>query len=75
MVLYNIAIRRGPEWRRLYSDSLKAGSYGVRTPVSVRDLSVLHNRHDRPWSPTRLLCSGYLGSFPGLKRPGRGVDH
>jgi len=27
---------------------------------------------DRPWSPPSLL---YNGSFPGLKRPVRGVDH
>jgi hypothetical protein len=29
---------------------------------------------DRPWSPPSLLTMG-AGSFLGLKRPGRGVDH
>jgi hypothetical protein len=75
VVLYSIAIRRGPDWRRRYNDSLKAGPYGVRTPVSLRDLSVLHIRHDRSWVPPSLLYSGYLGSFPGLKRRERGCNH
>jgi hypothetical protein len=29
---------------------------------------------DRPWGPPSLLSSGYRVSFPGIKRPGRGVD-
>jgi hypothetical protein len=32
-------------------------------------------RPDRPWSPPSLLYNGYRVSFPGEKRPGRGVDH
>jgi hypothetical protein len=30
---------------------------------------------DRPWGPRSLLYSGYRVSFPGVKQPGRGVDH
>jgi hypothetical protein len=30
---------------------------------------------DRPWGPPSLLYNGYRVSFPGVKRPGRGVDH
>jgi len=30
---------------------------------------------DRPWGPLSLLYSGYRVSFPGLKRPRRGVDY
>jgi hypothetical protein len=30
---------------------------------------------DRPWGPPNLLYNGYSFSFPGLKRPGRVVDH
>jgi hypothetical protein len=29
---------------------------------------------DRPWGPPSLLYNGYRVSFPGVKRPGRGVD-
>ena len=32
------------------------------------------NRPDRPWGPPSLVYMG-TGSFPGVKRPGRGVDH
>jgi hypothetical protein len=31
-------------------------------------------RPDRPWGPPGLLYNGYRVSFPGVKRPGRGVD-
>ena len=75
VVLYSIAIRRGQEWCRRYGNSLKTGRYGVRTAASVRDFPVPHNCHDRPWVPPSLLYSVYLGSFQGLKRPGRGVNH
>jgi hypothetical protein len=30
---------------------------------------------DRPWGPPSLLYSGYRVSFPGVERPGCGVDH
>jgi len=30
---------------------------------------------DRPCGPPSLLYIGYWVSFPGVKRPGRGVDH
>ena len=29
---------------------------------------------NRSWGPPSLLCNGYRVSFPGVKRPGRGVD-
>ena len=32
-------------------------------------------RPDQPWGPPSLLYNGYRLSFPGVKRPGRGVDH
>jgi hypothetical protein len=32
---------------------------------------IFHSRRDRPWGPP----SGYRISLPGVKRPGRGVDH
>jgi hypothetical protein len=30
---------------------------------------------DRPWGPLNLLYNGYRVYFPGVQRPGRGVDH
>jgi hypothetical protein len=32
-------------------------------------------RPDRAWGPSSLLNNGYRIPFPGVKRPGRGVDH
>ena len=32
-------------------------------------------RPDQPWGQPGLLNNGYRVSFPGVRRPGRGVDH
>jgi len=32
-------------------------------------------RPNRPWGPRNLLYDGYRVYFPGVKRPGRDVDH
>jgi hypothetical protein len=36
---------------------------------------ILRTLPDRPWDPFNLLYTMGTVSFPGLKRPGRGVDH
>jgi hypothetical protein len=36
---------------------------------------IFSTRPNRPWDLTSLLYNGYRVSFPGVKRPGRGVDH
>jgi hypothetical protein len=36
---------------------------------------IFRTRPGRPWGPLCLLYNGYRVSFPGVKRPGRGVDH
>jgi hypothetical protein len=46
-----------------------------RTQIRVRDISLLHIRPDRPWSPSSLMNNGYRGCFRWAVRPGRGVDH
>ena len=33
-----------------------------------------YDGQDRPWGPPSLLHNGYRVSFPGVKRPGRGVN-
>jgi len=35
---------------------------------------IFRTRPDRPWGPPSLLYNEYRVSFPGVKRPGRGVD-
>ena len=35
---------------------------------------IFRTRPHRPWSPPSRLLNGYL-VFPGVRRPGRGVDH
>jgi hypothetical protein len=36
---------------------------------------IFHVCSYRPWGPPSLLHNWYRVSFPGVKRPGRGVDH
>ena len=36
---------------------------------------IFHTRPDRPWNPPSLLHNGYRVYLPGVKWPGRGVDH
>jgi hypothetical protein len=35
---------------------------------------IFRTRPDRPWGPRSLLYNVYR-VFPGVKRPGRGLDH
>ena len=61
----------GPGQLSRYIDLLRAGRSGDRIPVGGE---IFRTRPDRPWG---LLshCTMHTGSFPGVKRPGRGVDH
>jgi hypothetical protein len=36
---------------------------------------IFRSRPDRPSGPPSLLFNEYRISFPGVRRPGRGVDH
>jgi len=47
----------------------------VRTPVGGKRFPPLLTRPDRQWRPPSILCNRYWGCFPGVKRPGRGVEH
>jgi hypothetical protein len=53
-----------------------ATRYGLEGQgIESRWGEVFRTRPDRPWGPPSLLYNGYWVSFPGVKRPGRGVDH
>jgi len=51
---------------------LLTGRSGDRIPVGGK---IFRTRPDRSWGPPSLLYNGYRVSFPGVKRPGRAVDH
>ena len=55
-----------------YRDSLRAGLSGNRVPVGTRFFATVQ---DWPRGPPSLLYNGYRFSFPGLKWPGRDVNH
>jgi hypothetical protein len=56
------------------SDSLRAGRSGVRTPWRGVG-EIFRFQQVRPRGPPRLLYNGHRVSFPGVKRPGRDVNH
>jgi hypothetical protein len=49
-----------------------AGGSGDQIPVGVQILRICP---DRSGGLSSLFCNGYRVSFPGIKRPGRGVNH
>jgi hypothetical protein len=75
MLFYNYITLTSQGWPRQlsrYSDSLLAGRSADRIPIGGE---IFRTRPDRPWGPPSLLYNAYRISFPGIKRPGRGVDH
>jgi hypothetical protein len=57
-------------WAR-YSDWLRAGRFGDRIPMGSRFFA--HVQTGPGAHPAS--CTMGTGSFPGVKRPGRGADH
>jgi hypothetical protein len=47
---------------------------GLNSGGSKR-FSLHHKSPEWPCGPPRVLYHGYRGFFPGIKRPGRGVEH
>jgi hypothetical protein len=54
-----------------YSDWLRAGRSGDRMPVETR----FFERVQTGSGAHPASCTMCTGSFPGVKRPGRGADH
>ena len=70
-LILTVLYYNGPGWRSRYSDSLRAGWSGDRIPVGARiSAPVQTGPGAHPAS-----CIIRTGSFPGVKRPRRGVDH
>jgi hypothetical protein len=53
-----------------------ATRYRIDGPgIEFRGGELFHTRPDWPWGPPSLLYNEYRLSFPGVKRPGRGLHH
>ena len=61
----------GPRYLSRYSDSLRAGRSGDRIPVGARFSAPLQTGP----GAYPASCTMGTGSFPEVKRPGRGADH
>ena len=59
-----------------YTACVATTRYGLDGPGMEKPVGdeIFRTRPDRPWDPPSLLYNGYR-SPPGVKRPGRGVDH
>ena len=69
---FSICFTQEP-WRRSVCIATRYGLDDRRSNSGGGDISRTHP--DRPWDPLSLLYNGYWVSTPGVKRPGRGVDH
>jgi hypothetical protein len=62
----------GPGWRSRYRDLLRAGRSGDRIPVGARFSAPIQTG---PGAHSASYTIMGTGSFPRVKRPGRGVNH
>ena len=67
----SLSVMNGPQWLSQYSDGLRTGRSWDRIPVKAR-----FSAHVQTVPGTQpAFHTMVTGSFPGVKRPGRGVDH
>jgi hypothetical protein len=59
----------------LHSSVDTATRYWLNGPGIETRWGIFRTGPDRPWGLLSLLYNGYRVSFPGVKRPGRGVNH
>jgi len=69
-------------WRNYFTQLGRDSSVGVATRYELDVLGIEYEwgeifltRPDRPWGPPSILYKRYRVSLPGVRRPGRGVDH
>ena len=70
-LVMNLWVPDGPGKLSRYSESLRAGRFGDSIPVWARfsvPVQTVPGAHPASYTMG-------TGSFPGVKRPGRGVDH
>jgi hypothetical protein len=60
-------------WRNFELSIIQTHGLGIEFRLGGG--GIFRTRPDRPWGPLSLLYSGYRVSFPGVKRPRRGVNH
>jgi hypothetical protein len=77
-----LTIKFSKTLRLYYPVVVRDSSVGIATRyvLTVRGSNlgggeIFRTRPDRHWGPPSLLYNGYWVSFPGVKRPGCGVDH
>ena len=73
VIFSSLSVFPGSRQLSRYSDSLWAGRSGDRIPVVARFTAPVQTGPGA--HPASLLYNGYRVSFPGVKRPRRGVDH
>jgi hypothetical protein len=78
-VAYVRSITASETFLALYLSNSVVRDSVVITGWAVRGLNpgvgeIFRTRPDRSWGPPKSLYSGYVFSFPGVKRAGRGVD-
>jgi hypothetical protein len=70
--MYYIILLCGPGYSSRYSDSLRAGRSGDRIPLGTRFFAEVQTG---PGAHSASYIMGTGSLIPGVKRPGRGVDH
>jgi hypothetical protein len=70
-IYYTLSVLYGPEKLSRYSDWIRAGRSGDRTPVGARFFA--HIQTDPGAHPASFTMS--TESFPGVRRTGRDADH
>ena len=64
-----------PVWARIAHSVWRLATGSTVRGSNLGRVKIFHTRPDRLSAPPILLYNGYRVSFPGVKRPGCGVNH